>query len=219
MQDPIELSLKTELQIAMARLQDKIVESIFNLEPGIVMHGGTAVWRCYNGNRFSDDIDIYATDKQTETLNHKLDNALSKRGVRLDYPKYSARSLECSDGFATIKLQAQEPSRPIRSVQRGYTRSNGTLFPITTMSASAIVIEKIETYKSRRYARDLYDIYHLISNERLDVKAIAALKAFYRAGVQKPADMEKLADLVYAGAPPTFDTMLDSIGNITGNVD
>lgn len=217
--DPIELSLKTELQIAMARLQDKIVEAIFNLEPGIVMHGGTAVWRCYNGNRFSDDIDVYATEKQIEALNHRLDNALSKKGVRLEYPKYSTRSLECSDGSATVKLQAQEPSGPMHSVQKGYTRYSGTLFPITTISASALVIEKIETYNSRRYARDLYDIYHLISNERLDVKAITALKAFRRLGIQRPIDMEKLADLVYAGVPPTFDTMLTSIENITAHAD
>ncbi len=60
--------LKTEHQLAVAALQDSVVESIFEMDENIVMQGGTAIWRCYNGNRFSEDIDIYATETQIKKL-------------------------------------------------------------------------------------------------------------------------------------------------------
>ena len=210
MSEPIELSLKTEMQINLARLQDRVVQSLFNLDSGLVMHGGTAIWRCYNGGRFSEDIDIYATDEQVKALNNGLTWALSKRGVRLEYPKYGTRVLECSDDFARSKLEAMKPPKGLRPVQKEYTASNGTKFPINTLSAGDFILEKISTYGKRRYARDLYDIYHLVNNEDLDAAAKKALAAFSKK-IERPMDEEKLRDLVYVGAVPTFETMAASI--------
>ncbi|MEM1546291.1 MAG: nucleotidyl transferase AbiEii/AbiGii toxin family protein [Candidatus Methanomethylicia archaeon] len=32
---------------------------IYNSFPEAVIHGGTAIWRCYGSNRFSEDVDVY----------------------------------------------------------------------------------------------------------------------------------------------------------------
>jgi len=32
---------------------------LYNVFPRAVLHGGTAIWRCYHGNRFSEDLDVY----------------------------------------------------------------------------------------------------------------------------------------------------------------
>lgn len=86
MPEPIEAALKDEKQVALARLQDSIVESIVEVEPNIVFHGGTAIWRCYSSNRFSEDVGIYATPKQMKKLNWDIDRCLSKRNVHIEYP-------------------------------------------------------------------------------------------------------------------------------------
>ena len=77
---PIELNLKDAKQVALARLQDYVVEALIAVEPNIVMHGGTAIWRCYGGNRFSEDVNVYASDSQVKKLHYYLTWALSKRG-------------------------------------------------------------------------------------------------------------------------------------------
>ncbi|HVC58122.1 MAG TPA: nucleotidyl transferase AbiEii/AbiGii toxin family protein [Candidatus Acidoferrales bacterium] len=210
MADPIELSLKTEGQVALARLQDRVVEALFNIDLSLVMHGGTAVWRCYGGNRFSEDIDMYATDAQVKRLSNELTWALSKRGVKLEYSKHSNRILEYYDDFARSKLEAMLPPKGLAHVQREYTRSDGTRLPINTLSANGFIMEKIATYQSRRYVRDLYDIYHLLNNEKLDAKSIKALKSFSKL-IERPIDEAKLVDLVYIGVAPTFETMKASI--------
>ena len=51
--EPIEIKLKSHVQVAIARVQDLAVESLLALDSKIILHGGTAIWRCYNGKRFS----------------------------------------------------------------------------------------------------------------------------------------------------------------------
>ena len=57
--EPIEIKLKSHIQVAIARAQDLAVESLLALDSKVILHGGIAIWRCYNGKRFSYDIDIY----------------------------------------------------------------------------------------------------------------------------------------------------------------
>ena len=57
---PPILKLRKRAQKDVAGAQDKIVEEIFKVfGKTAVLHGGTALWRCYKGNRFSEDVDVY----------------------------------------------------------------------------------------------------------------------------------------------------------------
>ncbi|MGH2638686.1 MAG: nucleotidyl transferase AbiEii/AbiGii toxin family protein [Rhabdochlamydiaceae bacterium] len=216
MNTPIEPSLKSNTQIALARLQDRVVEALFSLEPRLIMHGGTAIWRCYNGNRFSDDVDIYATDKQVALLSNELTWALNRRNVKLEYPKYgNTRRFWLFDDFARSKIEAMVPPKRIASVEREYTRANGTNFMINTLSSDNFILEKIHTYQSRMFIRDLYDIYHLANNEKITGKVKAALRSFLK-DMQEPIDEGKLKELVYVGVAPTFDGMKASIKGKVG---
>lgn len=58
MKIPLILQLKRQNHKELAIAQDIMVENIFNIEDA-VFHGGTAIWRCYGGNRFSEVIDLY----------------------------------------------------------------------------------------------------------------------------------------------------------------
>ena len=61
---PIIQQLKKQAHRDIARAQDLIVEVLFSIIASAVMHGGTAIWRCYQGNRFSEDIDVYLPKDQ-----------------------------------------------------------------------------------------------------------------------------------------------------------
>ena len=53
--------LKKKLHREIALLQDELIDIIYSIEPNAVLHGGTAIWRCFQGNRFSEDLDFYLT--------------------------------------------------------------------------------------------------------------------------------------------------------------
>ena len=54
---PLILKLKKQNHKELAEAQDIMIENIFDVDDA-VLHGGTAIWRCYKGKRFSEDIDI-----------------------------------------------------------------------------------------------------------------------------------------------------------------
>ena len=81
MELPIIYKLKRESQKELAELQDEAIEVVYSLLQNAVIHGGTAIWRCYGGKRFSEDIDLYADYK--EDFKVLLENELKKRGLIL----------------------------------------------------------------------------------------------------------------------------------------
>ncbi|MGD0729149.1 MAG: nucleotidyl transferase AbiEii/AbiGii toxin family protein [Candidatus Micrarchaeaceae archaeon] len=210
MSEPIEVQLKSDVQIAMARLQDSVLEAALEIDIGIILHGGTSIWRCYNGNRFSEDIDIYANDLQARKIKNTLTWALSKRGINLEYPNYTNMIFTASSNSSMVKLEIMKPKSGINTTQKEYLRANGSRLIVTTLPVKDLIKEKIDAYISRKYVRDLYDIYHLASIESLDGKCSEMLKEFIK-HVESPVDQGKLEDLIYSGISPSFDTMVDYI--------
>ena len=79
---PLIARLKKGSHREVARAQDLIVREMVNIIGDSVLHGGTAIWRCYNGNRFSEDIDAYLKKdigkieiffKKLETIGFKIE--------------------------------------------------------------------------------------------------------------------------------------------------
>jgi predicted nucleotidyltransferase component of viral defense system len=56
---PLAGRLKRRNHRSVALAQDIIVTQAYDSFPGCVLHGGTAIWRCYGGGRFSEDVDAY----------------------------------------------------------------------------------------------------------------------------------------------------------------
>ncbi len=51
-------NLLSGTKLSMAMLQDTLIDLIYDtIQADATLYGGTAVWRCYNGNRFSEEID------------------------------------------------------------------------------------------------------------------------------------------------------------------
>ena len=181
---PIEKKLVDNVQIEIARLQDNCIETIYSLDPSAVLHGGTAIWRCYGGNRFSDDIDLYLRNgKRIADVRKNLSFALNKYGVII------------------VKATV---------IEKNYERANGSYMSILTLSTEDFILEKMDAYYSRMYIRDMYDIYHLsnliISNPRLSKRICRFLD-----NAKSPVDESSLKSIVYAGAAPSFESMVKSI--------
>jgi len=103
---PLILRLKKESHKEIAKAQDLIVKELYKVFNDAVLHGGTAIWRCYNGNRFSEDVDVYIK-KDEKKLNILFDN-LKRNGFFIEKKKISENSLYSNLKFngTFVKLEA-----------------------------------------------------------------------------------------------------------------
>jgi hypothetical protein len=77
---PLMNRLRKEYHKKVAYAQDLLVIELYSVIPDTVLHGGTVIWRCYGGNRFSEDIDAIIPVKYRYILllNLLLNNLLNK---------------------------------------------------------------------------------------------------------------------------------------------
>jgi predicted nucleotidyltransferase component of viral defense system len=213
MADPLMLRLRREDFLKLAELQDKFIDCIYSFDSTLILHGGTAIWRCYSGNRFSYDIDGYITSKgESDLINEELTWAVSRSGMRLNKIRQMGMAIFAyiSDQETELKVELTPMKKKLNPIRKGYERADGSSLSILTFSPEDFIKEKITTYNSRRYIRDLYDIYQLIDKVE-DVKIVRAkLKSFLR-NLEKPLNEPELGNIILSGVTPTFDDMVKHI--------
>jgi predicted nucleotidyltransferase component of viral defense system len=190
-------------QLKKARLQDAVIKIIFNTVQDGVFHGGTAIWRCFGGKRFSKDIDIYIA--KGSSIRRVL-NRLSQSGF--DVKKDSQRR---STLFYTIK-NSTDVSLQINKVAINgeifpYVEADGTMMDVYSLAPEALIYEKIAAYKDRRLERDLYDI-KILTASTVDKAKIAHKLKDFLSGIERPKDRGALKNLIYEGLVPTFDELV-----------
>ncbi|MFG1503175.1 MAG: hypothetical protein AAE984_07575 [Cuniculiplasma divulgatum] len=74
----IAKQLKKQSQVQIAFLQDEIMEILYSLTDDLIFHGGTVIWRCYNGKKFSEDLNFYYPSLMISLLG--LRSRLSRTG-------------------------------------------------------------------------------------------------------------------------------------------
>ena len=60
--------IKRKYQREIGFAQDLVIENLYRFFPKAVLHGGTFIWRCFNGNRFSEDIYIFLPRKNERKI-------------------------------------------------------------------------------------------------------------------------------------------------------
>ena len=182
-------------RLKIAELQDYIVDIIYEkIDPRAELYGGTAIWRCYGGNRFSEDIDIYMKRESTE----KLISSLPKYGMRITWrDKEIPTNIRISDGVTELLLESKDGYA--ESVIRQYMRVDGSSLTISVLSPTELLVRKIEAYEGRRLIRDLYDIFVLTNHiDRRDYTVSEKLSSFLET-VRRPSDEKMLSSLIYSG--------------------
>ena len=85
---------------------------------------------------------------------------------------------------------------------------DGAAFIVFSLPIEDLVLEKAAAYSSRRFARDVFDVYFLCLQLQDDGKVKAGLRDFVR-NLPEPVDEDNLAAIVFSGAVPSFAQMRD----------
>jgi len=205
---PIILRLKSARHKELARAQDIVVEELYKVFEEAVLHGGTAIWRCYKGNRFSEDVDVYIS-KKMEKLNNLFDN-FQKRGFTIEKKKISENSLYSNLRINGVFVKFEALFKESKSVLKEYEKIDGNLATVHTLTPEEIIKEKVNTYLKRKKIRDLYDIFFLIRHVKDKKEVEKELKELIKK-FQKPIDEKELKSLIFEGLTPNTEKMLSYI--------
>ncbi|TRZ55142.1 hypothetical protein D4Q76_01055 [archaeon] len=206
MQIPLQLKLKKKAHKEIARLQDIVIDTLYKIFPKAVLHGGTAIWRCYKGNRFSEDIDVYM-EKDIDKI-ELFFKEMEKIGFKVVKKRIRENSLFSKLVFEGTEIRFEAIFKKTSGIIKEYETIDGILTNVYTFSPECLIEEKVDTYLGRRKIRDLYDIFFLLRyvKEPLSIKAKISelLKNF-----KEPVDAAQLKVLILFGAVPTKNEILD----------
>jgi predicted nucleotidyltransferase component of viral defense system len=213
---PLRNRLQKRAQVDVALLEDVLVRILYELDDTVEIHGGTAIWRCYGGKRFSKDIDVYVSSQDRWTV--------IKEKVRDTAEKYNAKVLKVKDTGNLIfmellldniysEIDVNYKKYYKNPVIRQFENLDGTFYDVLTLPAEILILEKLEAYNDRHYITDLYDMRILIDHADI-TKIKTELKRFISA-LEAPEEMEqeekRLKDLIFEGPVPSFKTLLEYI--------
>lgn len=214
-QIPLILKLKKQAHKDIAGAQDLIIKELYAVFDRAVLHGGTSIWRCYGGNRFSEDIDVYIpNDLKRIDL---LFDSLEKNGFVIHKRKVTQKSLYSSmDLNRTVVRFEALFKRPVpKGILKEYETSNGNITTVYTLAPEELIKEKIQAYLDRRRIRDLYDIFFLLRHVKDKGEILKGLRELIRQ-FKKPVDDKDLRVLIIEGLVPDAESMLDFIKREAG---
>jgi len=203
---PLFNRLKKRQHRELALLQDEITDIVYRISDEAVLHGGTAIWRCYNGLRFSEDLDFYLIpdDRFKESLVHELNS----RGLTISKFKKTDNSVFSKIVNNGVEARLEIALRTPKEFEpKAFEKTDGSFFDVFTLPAAGLMEEKMNAYSNRRIIRDFYDVYflsNLIEPENFPSKK---LKEFL-GNLPSPVDEKNLKALVFSGAVPSFGQML-----------
>lgn len=208
---PLKLRLKKVRHRKIAQAQDLVVKELYNLFNNAVLHGGTAIWRCYQGNRFSEDIDVYLSKKK-QKINQLFQN-LEKKGFTIKKKKFTQSSLYSKLDFQRITVRLEALFKKVDGELMDYETAEGNLITIYTLLPETLLKEKINAYLKRKKIRDLYDIFFLL--KKVEKKKVKQQLRKLINNFTKPEDEKDLKALIIEGLVPSSKKMVNFIKRYT----
>lgn len=205
---PLLLRLKKASHKEIAQGQDIIIKELYGVFERAVLHGGTGIWRCYHGARFSEDIDVYIPrDLKKIDL---LFSILQKRGFTVLKKRIRDQSLYSTFQFNRVQICFEALFLPILGILKDYETAESHFLPIYTLTPEQFIKEKVAAYLSRKKIRDLYDIFFLLPSVQ-DKKSISSEISHLIKVFKEPVDSNELRVFILEGVAPTTQDMLASI--------
>lgn len=160
---PIKNKLKKKIHKDIALAQDLVIVEIYNNFPDTVIHGGTCIWRCYAGNRFSEDIDVYLPLKFKVKTASFIDN-LKRIGFEIKKFKETENSIFAKLSYQNTIVSFEAVFKNMKNaIAKSFEMCDGSFIVVYTLTPEEIIKEKVLAYKKRRKIRDLYDIFFLLN--------------------------------------------------------
>lgn len=207
---PLILRVRKENHKQIAKAQDLIVETLYEIFDDAVLHGGTAIWRCYKGNRFSEDVDAYIP-KNAKKINLFF-SSLAKKGFQIKKKKISENSIYSNLSLNNTDVRFEAIFKKVRGFLKEYETAESNLITVYTLTPEEFIHEKVSTYMKRKKIRDLYDVFFLlrhVNNSEEIKKELDKLAKNY----EKPADEQDLKVIIIEGLVPSSDKMMEYIRN------
>jgi len=195
-------------RLKLAELQDYVIDIIYDYSGNdTFLYGGTAIWRCFGGMRFSEDIDIYLDRNEFD----RFMLSLVEYGLKLIWqdPELPTR-IRIAGDEADLLIESK-PGIAENEI-RAYSRVDGSVKTISVLSATELMSRKIEAYQGRGFIRDIYDLYVLTQwLDKSDYMVQSKLSNFLDR-IETPVDENILPSLLYAGPGNlNFHSMVDYI--------
>jgi len=207
---PLILRLKRESHKQIALAQDIIVQEMYKIFNDAVLHGGTAIWRCYKGKRFSEDIDAYL-NREGEKINLFFSN-LEKKGFTVKKKKIGENSLFSLLSINRIEVRFEALFKKKSAVLKEYETAEGNLITVYTLALEEFINEKAEAYLKRLKVRDLYDVFFLLRYTQHKNKVKLSLQKIAK-DCKNPKDERDLKILILEGVVPNVQDMKEYIKN------
>jgi predicted nucleotidyltransferase component of viral defense system len=204
---PLSVRLKRESHRKTALAQDLIVREVMKNQERAIMHGGTAIWRCYGGRRFSEDVDYYL-EKDLDSI-QSIFTGLQKAGLILIKKKISERSIFSELALERASVRFEATFQKKKGILADYETADGNFITIYTLSPESFISEKIEAYLHRKKIRDLWDIFFLIKTA--DPAIIKNDIGRFLKTYAPPVDETDLKAIILEGITPSSKEMLEYI--------
>ena len=201
---PLQIKLKRDLHRKIAYAQDLIVIEVYNVFNNAILHGGTGIWRCYKGKRFSEDLDFYLP-KEKDKMELLFEN-LSKLGFKIKKKKIAFNSVYSELEFDRVSVRLEATFQSVKTQICDYELVDGNFIAIYSLSAEDFIKEKVNTYLKRFKVRDLWDIFFLLKLTN-KVPEINNLILNYKV----PVDENDLKVIILEGIVPKSSEMIDYI--------
>jgi len=204
---PLYTRLKRESHRRVAYVQDIVVKEVYNVLAKPVLHGGTGIWRCYKGKRFSEDLDFYFI-KDIVKINLLFEN-FKKLGFVIKKKKISDNSIYSELELNRTSVRLEATFQKIDGVICDYEMVDGNIISIYGLTPESFLAEKSNTYLKRFKVRDLWDVFFLLKNIQnpKDMKEIQNLINNYK----KPIDEQDLKTIILEGIVPSAEEMINYI--------
>ena len=205
----------------------------------LVFKGGTALYKFYNLNRFSEDLDFDIAGKQfnLDALIKRVLRGFELTGMQrtlyetMEYRneiniKFTIRG-PLYDGsknsMSRVALNLSRRERPILMSNKLLIASYAEIpsFEVTVLDTKEIVAEKIRCIMTREKPRDIYDLWFLskretpidlsLINKKLKLYQLVFDKALFHEKLQQKRNMwtHDLKDLIIGTLPPFDDVMTE----------
>jgi predicted nucleotidyltransferase component of viral defense system len=208
---PIDKKLKKRTHKSIALAQDILIIEIYNSFSNAIVHGGTALWRCYGSNRFSEDIDVYLPLNVKEANLENFINTLKRKDFVVNKFKKTNNSIFAKFSYLNVVVRFEAVFKNIKDfITKNFEMSDGTSIIVNTLQPEEIIKEKVSAYIKRKKIRDLYDIFFLLKfvedKEKIKTMLIKFLKEF-----TNPVDENELKVLIISGAVPKVKDMIEAV--------
>ncbi len=210
--------LKLIDQIWKDYMQDVILHLIYRKMPKMIFSGGTAIWKILKGDRFSEDIDAYASSVPKDITDY-LVKEFSLLGVKCRIIKQKKTS-----NMFFVKLALAFPSHPreitisleILAAMPEETKEAMLYSPypdvppveLIILAPEEMLVNKVSAIYERNRPRDVHDMYLLLKRETIiNMHSIKKriprfnLKIFEKKILEKKKEWKSLEPLIVTKLP------------------